>query len=145
MERQPPSTNATPTQEMSLWIAGALLTLAWFGFLTLLAGQVESLDLGERLFGLFDVSVVHNCLHLLLAAAALLSARSYRGSQRFLMCAGIAMMTLTIYSQIDSAPALPHLVPIGPADGVLHALVGLAMIVAAILPMSLGRTSPPRP
>lgn len=125
---------ATSTQELSLWIAGAFLSLSWFGFLTQLAGQVENLDLGRQLFGIFDVSVVHNAAHLVLGAALLLSSGSHRGSQRFLLGAGSAIITLAVYGQLDSTPAFPDLVPVGSADGVLHACIGLAMLVAATLP-----------
>jgi hypothetical protein len=145
VEDRPPSLVATSTQEMSLWIAGALLTLAGFGFLTMLAGQVENLDLGQRLFGLFDLSLVHNFVHLLLGAAALLSAGSHRSSRRFLTGAGTAVVTLTVYGQLDSAPTFPDLVPVGEADGVLHALLGLTMIVAASLPASVRRTATREP
>src|SRR5689334_7523334 len=48
----------TAAQEVALWIAGALLTLACFGFLPGLTAGVDSLDLGGQqsealLFGLF--------------------------------------------------------------------------------------------
>ncbi|GAA1579588.1 hypothetical protein GCM10009789_36670 [Kribbella sancticallisti] len=69
-----------PQQIATLWLAGALISLACFGLLTRLAQYVDSLaawiPAAEPLFfGLFHLSPALNVVHLLLGVAALVTSR----------------------------------------------------------------------
>lgn len=143
-DESPYSPVPTSAQEITLWIAGALLALACFGFLPGLARYAAGLDLGglaseSLLFGLFHISVLHNMVHLLLGAAAVLSAGSRRICRTFLAVAGALMMLLVLYGQIDSTPVIPDLVPIGKADTWLHSVLALTMILTAGLASTRNR------
>jgi hypothetical protein len=116
-----------------LWIAGALFTLSCFGFLLLLRGELQALELrpsGRLLFGLFQVSFVDSVVQLLLAVAVLLSAGSLRGCRRLLAITGVAMIALALYGQVDGSPALPELVPTAGPDTWLYLVLGGAMLGA---------------
>ncbi|WP_433169199.1 DUF4383 domain-containing protein [Kribbella sp. CA-247076] len=124
----------TAAQAITLWIAGALLALAGFGFLLQLGQNVEGLSgLGTEsvLFGLFHVSVLHNVVHLLLGAAALATAGNAHHCQVFLAVTGSVLLALVLYGQLDRSPIVADLVPVGTADTWLHLLLALTMIVAA--------------
>lgn len=136
MNDQSSSSAPTPTQQLTLWIAGALLSLAVFGFLPRLTQNVESLafrglESGALLFGLFHTSVLHNVVHLLLGLAALLSAGSHRWCRTFLAITAAVLLTLVLYGQLDSTPVGAGLVPVGTANSWLYTLLALSMIVAA--------------
>ncbi|HET6741631.1 MAG TPA: DUF4383 domain-containing protein [Kribbella sp.] len=142
--------NGTPrpaaTQELALWIAGALFTLSCFGLLFLLRGEWQELDLQrpeQLLFGLFHVSLAHSIVHLLLAIGVLLSAGSLRGCRTLLSICGVVMIAIAGYGQLDSSPALPQLVPTGTADGWLHIVLGSAMLAATAVGRIHRRTSNP--
>ncbi|MEU4293161.1 DUF4383 domain-containing protein [Kribbella sp. NPDC026596] len=133
------STRLIPTsvQELALWIAGVLLTLSCFGFLRLFAEHLEYVDLSvvgsETLLGLFHVSVLHNVVHLLLGAGAVLSAGSLHYCRRFLAITGGVMVALLLYGALDQTPLIPDLVPTGKADTWLHAILAVTMLVASTL------------
>jgi hypothetical protein len=120
---------------LALWVAGMLLTLSCFGFLRLLAVHLEYLDLRATgsetlLFGLFHVSVLHNVVHLLLGAVAVVSAGSLRRCRMFLASTGGVMLALVLYGMVDRTPLIPDLVPTGAADTWLHAILAITMFVA---------------
>jgi hypothetical protein len=134
---EPQLDNSTPrpaaTQELALWIAGALFTLSCFGLLVLLRGEWQELDLQrpERLlFGLFHVSLAHSIVHLLLAIGVLLSAGSLRSCRTLLSICGVAMIAIAVYGQLDTSPALPQFVPSDTPDAWLHVALGTAMLAA---------------
>lgn len=128
---------ATTAQELTLWIAGAFLSLACFGFLPALTQDIERLSLAglgseALLFGMFHVSVLHNVVHLLLGATALAAAGSDRRCRRFLLIVGSVLLALVVYGRLDTSPVVPDLVPVNTADAWLHTLLALAMFVAAL-------------
>lgn len=118
------------TQELALWIAGALFTLSCFGFLLLFGSEAVDLQPPGRLFGLFQVSFVDSVVHLLLAVGVLLSAGSLHLLRRLLLIGGLAMIALALYGRIDGSPALPELVPTTAPDAWLHIVLGVAMLGA---------------
>lgn len=121
------------TQELALWIAGALFTLSCFGFLLLLRGEMMDLDLratGRLLFGLFQVSLAHSVVYFLLAVGVMLSAASLRLCRALLLIIGTAMIVAAVYGQLDASPAFPQLVPTNDADAWLHVVLGTAMLAA---------------
>jgi hypothetical protein len=121
------------TQELALWIAGALFTLSCFGFLLLLRGELMDLDLrttGRLLFGLFEVSFAHSIVYFVLAVGVLLSAPSLRSCRVLLLIIGTAMIVAAVYGQLDASPAFPQLVPTNAADAWLHVVLGSAMLAA---------------
>ncbi|WP_350275127.1 DUF4383 domain-containing protein [Kribbella sp. HUAS MG21] len=116
------------TQELALWIAGALFTLSCFGFLLLLRDELRAS--GRLLFGLFQVSFVDSVVYLLLAVGVLLSAGSLRDCRRLLAISGVAMIALALYGWLDGTPVLPALVPTTAPDTWLHLVLGGAMLAA---------------
>lgn len=136
---------ATQAQLITLWIAGAFISLACFGFLPRLTRNIEGLDLSGlwsegALFGLFHVSVLHNIVHLLLGATALAAAGSERGCRRFLSVTGAVTLLLVLYGQVDKTPVVADLVPVGTADTWLHTVLALTMLGAAVATSRKQRT-----
>jgi hypothetical protein len=122
---------------MTLWIAGAFISLACFGFLPGFTQDLGSLTvhgLGAEamLFGVFHVSVLHNVVHLLLGATALVAAGSDRRCRRFLLVVGLLLVALVLYGQLDKRPVVPDLVPVNAEDAWLHSLLALTMFIAAL-------------
>ncbi|TCC64086.1 DUF4383 domain-containing protein [Kribbella pittospori] len=121
----------TATQGVALWVAGAFISLACFG--------VARMSIGTEglLFGVFHVSVVGAILQLALGATALVMAGSARHCRAFLAGAGLLMVILLTYGQLDPAPVIADLVPIGPADVWLHVVLAVAMLAGAALPVRI--------
>ena len=89
-----------------------------------------------ELLGLFEVSVLHNLVHLLFGVAGLAMSRSWGGARTFLIGGGAIYLVLWIYGLIVDKDSSANFVPINSADNWLHFLLGVGMIGLGVL---LGR------
>lgn len=92
-----------------------------------------------RLLGVFQVSVLHNIVHLLYAAAGLAMARSATGARTFLLGGGIIYLALWVYGLITSDMSRANFVPLNSADDWLHFALGIGMIGLALI-LNRGQT-----
>jgi arginine exporter protein ArgO len=88
------------------------------------------------LLGLFQVSILHNIVHLLFGIVGLLSARTARGAKRFLIVGGIIYAVLWLYGLVIDNSSSANFVPLNTADNWLHFVLAVGMILLGVL---LGR------
>ena len=88
-----------------------------FGFLA---------DSDGKLFGTFQVSLVHNFLHLLFGVLGLVLARTAVGARMFLTGGGAVYVALWVVGVIGAG----DWIPVNTADNWLHFLLGLGMRAA---------------
>ena len=82
------------------------------------------------LLGLFEVSVLHNIVHLLFGVAGLAMAKNARSAVTYLLGGGVIYLVLTVYGLIadgDHRGAI-NFVPLNGHDNWLHALLGIGML-----------------
>jgi Domain of unknown function (DUF4383) len=125
-------------QEVTLWVSGGFLTLGYLGFLPWVTNNIETLSIwSERssaeLLGVFEVSFLHNVVHLFIGVGALVAAGADRYARAFLAVVGVALMMLVMYGRLTVDPDLTVLVPVAAADAWLHAVLGFVMFAAAVL------------
>ncbi|MCQ3965768.1 DUF4383 domain-containing protein, partial [Klebsiella pneumoniae] len=85
---------------------------------------------------LFDVSVLHNIVHLLFGVAGLALARTWSGARGFLIGGGVIYLVLTVYGWLVDRHDQANFVPLDVADNWLHLVLGVGMIALGLL---LGR------
>lgn len=95
-------------------------------------GDFAGEDSEAELLGLFNVSVLHNLVHLLFGIAGLALARTWDGARLFLIGGGVIYLLLWIVGLIGGLDWLPA----NSADHWLHFGLGAAMVAAGYL---LGR------
>lgn len=83
---------------------------------------------GAALFGIFQVSILHNIVHLLFGVAGVAMARSDRNSRLFLVGGGIVYLVLWLYGLLFAGPTAANFVPMNDADNWLHLVLGVAML-----------------
>ncbi len=94
------------------------------------------------LLGLFQVSALHNIVHLLFGIVGVLAARSAAGSRSYLLIGGIIYAVLFVFGLFVAGMAgAANFVPLNSADNVLHALLAVAMILLGVLLPRAGRTA----
>src|SRR5215475_10630731 len=76
------------------------------------------------LLGLFEVSVLHNVVHLLFGVVGLLMARSVAGATAFLIGGGAVYLVLWLYGLAAGHDTAANFVPFNTADNWLHLLLG---------------------
>ncbi|MDR6556641.1 hypothetical protein J2809_000983 [Arthrobacter pascens] len=83
---------------------------------------------GAMLLGVFQVSVLHNIVHLLFGAAGIAMARTGQMARWFLLGGGIVYLLLWIYGLVIDMNTGANFVPFNTADNWLHFVLGVAMI-----------------
>ncbi|MBF4994608.1 DUF4383 domain-containing protein [Arthrobacter gandavensis] len=81
------------------------------------------------LLGLFQVSILHNVVHMLLGFAGLWMARSNSSSRTYLIGAGVLYLLLFIYGLIIPLNSDANFVPFNWADNWLHLGLAAVMII----------------
>ncbi len=80
------------------------------------------------LLGLFQVSILHNVVHLLFGVAGLMLARSRDTARMFLIGGGVIYLVLTAYGLVIDKDSAANFVPVNAADNLLHLGLGIGMI-----------------
>ena len=86
-----------------------------------------------HLFGVFQVSVLHNIVHLLFGVAGLALARTASGARAFLIGGGAVYLVLWLYGLVVGQNSSANFVPMNNADDWLHLVLGLGMIALGFL------------
>ena len=118
-------------------VAAVFLLVGIFGFVPGVTTGYDEMTFaghhsGAELLGLFDVSVLHNLVHLGFGAVGLLLARSWEGSRAFLIGGGAVYLLLTVYGFLVDRHDEANFVPVDRADNWLHLVLGAGMILLGV-------------
>jgi prepilin signal peptidase PulO-like enzyme (type II secretory pathway) len=80
-----------------------------------------------KLLGIFEVSILHNIVHLLFGVAGLAAARNARNVPPYLFGAAIIYLVLTVYGIVIDKESSANFVPVNSADNWLHIVLALGM------------------
>jgi hypothetical protein len=122
-------------------VAAVFLLVGVLGFIPGITSHYGDLtfaghDSDAKLLGIFEVSVLHNIVHLLFGIAGLALARTWSGARNYLIGGGVIYLVLFIYGLVIDRESSANFVPVNNADNWLHLLLGLGMIA---LGLALGR------
>jgi hypothetical protein len=100
-----------------------------------------------QLLGIFEVSVLHNIVHLLFGVAGLALGRSTRAATTYLIGGGVIYLLLALYGAVIEHDSDANFVPVNNADDLLHLVLGIGMIGLGVLglrarPGSVGAGAP---
>ena len=89
---------------------------------------------GAELLGIFEVSVLHNVVHLLFGVAGLALARSESTAVAYLLGGGLIYLLLFVYGLIVDMDSAANFVPVNDADNWLHLALGIGMLALGFVP-----------
>ena len=86
-----------------------------------------------KLIGIFEVSVLHNLVHLLFGIAGLAMARRWATARTYLIGGGVIYLVLWIYGLVVDKGSDANFVPVNTADDWLHLVLGLGMVGVGLI------------
>ena len=123
----------TNIQTAALAVGAVFLLVGVLGFIPGITTNYETMGFAGHesqalLLGIFQVSVLHNIVHLLFGAAGVAMARSAAQSKNYLVIGGAIYLVLWIYGLLIGKDTAANFVPVNPADDWLHFVLGVAML-----------------
>lgn len=125
--------------ELTALTTGAVFALVGIlGFIPGLTTNYSQLgfaghDSAALLLGIFQVSILHNIVHLLFGAAGLLMGRTATQARYYLIGGGIIYLVLWVYGLLIDQGSSANFIPVNTADNWLHAALGAVMVILGIV------------
>lgn len=125
--------NRTNIQKAAMAVGAVFLLVGVLGFIPGIVTDFDTMKFAgheseAELLGLFQVSVLHNIVHLLFGVAGLAMARTVDLSRAFLIGGGLIYIVLFIYGMVIDHDSAANFVPLNAADNWLHLILGAGMI-----------------
>jgi hypothetical protein len=125
-------------QTTALAVAIVFLLVGVLGFIPGITTDYSSMTFAghhsdAKLLGVFEVSVLHNIVHLLFGLAGLALARTVSGARLYLIGGGAVYLVLWLYGLVIGQDTAANFVPLNPADDWLHLFLGVGMIALGLL------------
>lgn len=145
------SLRRTNAQKASWYFGFVFLLIGVLGFVPGITGNYEALYFSGHtseavLLGVFQVSILHNIVHLLFGFLGLLMARTHSAARIYLIGGGIVYLLLFIFGLVVPHDSAGNFVPLNTADNWLHLILGVVMVGLGLLfgtrSATTGRTSP---
>ncbi|MEV7574853.1 DUF4383 domain-containing protein [Pseudarthrobacter sp. NPDC089323] len=123
----------TNIQKAALAVGAVFLLVGVLGFIPGITTNYETMGFAGHesqalLLGIFQVSILHNIVHLLFGAAGIAMARTAAQSKNYLVVGGAIYLVLWIYGLLIGKDTAANFVPVNPADDWLHFVLGVAML-----------------
>ena len=131
-------TGRPPIRTAALLLGAVFLLVGVLGFVPGIVTDHGDLELAghgssAELLGVFQVSVLHNVVHLLFGVAGLALSRTHSGARTFLVGGGVVYLVLWVYGLVVDQASDGNFVPVNTADNWLHLLLGVGMIALGVL------------
>ncbi|WP_174188734.1 DUF4383 domain-containing protein, partial [Nocardia barduliensis] len=128
----------SPLQVAAMAVGAVFLLVGILGFIPGITTDYSELKWAghqseAQLLGLFNVSVLHNLVHLAFGIAGLLAARTAAAARAYLIGGGVIYLVLWLYGLIVDPHSDANFVPLDMADNWLHFALGAGMIALGVL------------
>ncbi|SDN02068.1 protein of unknown function [Allokutzneria albata] len=125
-------------QTLAMIVGVVFLLVGVLGFIPGVTTNYETLQFAGHhsealLLGVFQVSILHNIVHLLFGVAGLAMARSLSGAKAFLIGGGLVYLVLWLYGLVIDHDSGANFVPLNTADNWLHFVLALGMIALGFI------------
>nr|WP_229022878.1 DUF4383 domain-containing protein [Actinomarinicola tropica] len=125
-------------------VGAVFLLVGVLGFIPGITTDYDTMELAGHeseamLLGIFQVSVLHNVVHLAFGVAGLAMSRSISGSRAFLIGGGVIYLLLFVYGLAIDHDSDANFVPLNTADDWLHLGLGVGMVALGVALTGSGR------
>ena len=124
----------TPVQSLAALVGVVFVLVGILGFVPGITTHYGDLsfaghDSGAKLLGIFQVSILHNIVHLLFGVVGLALAKTAGGARNFLVGGGAVYLALWVLGLVGGA----DWIPVNTADNWLHFGLGVGMIALGLV------------
>lgn len=128
-----PARTRTTIQRAAQIVGVVFLLVGILGFIPGITSNYDTMQFAGHtsealLLGIFQVSILHNIVHLLFGAAGLLMAKTPGQARNYLVGGGIIYLVLWIYGLLIGQDSTANFVPLNNADNWLHLILGIGML-----------------
>lgn len=121
-------------QQAATVVAGAFILVGVLGFIPGITTNYDQMEMaghesGAELLGIFQVSILHNLVHLGFGLAGLALARSWSGARNFLVGGGILYFLVFVYGLVIDKQTDANFLPVNSADDWLHLVLSAGMVL----------------
>jgi hypothetical protein len=129
---------------MALVVGAVFLLVGALGFIPGITSNYDQMEFAghesqAKLLGIFQVSVLHNIVHLLFGIAGIAMSRRVDSAFAFLVGGGAIYLVLWLYGLLIDQNHDANFVPVNNADDWLHFFLGAGMIALGFIGRSAGR------
>ncbi|BCJ76804.1 membrane protein [Catellatospora sp. IY07-71] len=127
-----------PVRIAAAVVGVVFLLVGIFGFIPGLTTNYDTMQVAGHqsqamLLGVFQVSVLHNIVHLLFGVAGLIMSRTVPAARTYLIGGGVVYGLLWLYGLLVDQASAANFVPVNTADNWLHFLLAVGMIGLGLL------------
>ncbi|MEV7647077.1 DUF4383 domain-containing protein [Arthrobacter sp. NPDC089319] len=128
----------TPVQLAAMIFGAVFLLVGILGFIPGITSNYDQMMAAGHhseamLLGVFQVSILHNIVHLLFGIAGLVLARTIPGARNYLVWGGVIYLVLWLYGLFIDQQSTANFVPLNSADNWLHLILGVVMLALGLL------------
>jgi len=126
-------------QTAALVVGVVFLLVGILGFVPGITSNYDMLKFAGHesealLLGVFQVSILHNIVHLLFGIAGIIAARRWDSARLYLIIGGVIYLVLFLYGLVAGGKmTAANFVPVNGADNILHLLLGIGMLALGFL------------
>lgn len=129
---------STKMQLCALVFGAVFLLVGVAGFIPGITTDYDTMkfaghDSEAMLLGIFQVSVLHNVIHLLYGVAGLALARTWNAARTYLIVGGVGYAAVWLYGVVVDHEHQANFVPLNSADDWLHLVLAIAMVGLGLL------------
>jgi Domain of unknown function (DUF4383) len=126
-------TNRSLAQTLALVFGVAFLGAGVLGFIPGITTDLGDIkfagkDSPSELLGIFQVSILHNIVHLLFGIAGVALSRTTANAKMYLLYSGVIYVVLFIYGLIVGSGDDANFVPVNGADDWLHLVLAVGLL-----------------
>ena len=127
-----------PLRTAAMAVGAVFLLVGVLGFVPGITTDYDTMQFAGHeseamLLGIFQVSILHNIVHLLFGVAGLAMAKSASGARAYLIGGGVIYLVLWIYGLLIGQDSAANFVPVNTADNWLHFVLGVGMIALGVV------------
>lgn len=132
------ATTRAPVRIAAATVGAVFLLVGILGFIPGITTNYDTMHAAGHhsqamLLGVFQVSILHNIVHLLFGVAGLLMSRTVPAARNYLIGGGVIYGLLWLYGLLIDQTSSANFVPVNTADNWLHFLLAVGMIGLGVL------------